>query len=294
MTRVFARLLRLFALLSLCLLVGNLAFGQSYRGLIRGTVHDPSGAVIAGATVTATHSATGLTRSATTGADGTYVLPELAAGQYQVKGEAKDFSPVVATVVVEVGLDTTADIALSKLAGASTAVTVTGAAPLVDATRDVLGEVVTNRLVTELPLNGRDFGKLVALVPGATVDPSGVAGTQFGFGQFNINGNRDRSNNYLLDGTDNNDPYFNNSAFNQTGIGGAPASILPLDAIQEFNLQSNFAAEYGRNSGSGVNIITNSGTNQFHGSVFEFMRNSFFDARNYFNPSPNPQSAFRN
>ncbi|HZU43802.1 MAG TPA: carboxypeptidase regulatory-like domain-containing protein [Terriglobales bacterium] len=293
-TRVFARSIRFSAVVVLCLLAADAAFGQSYRGLIRGAVHDPSGAVIAGATVTATHSATGLSRSARTGADGSYVLPELAAGQYRVKVEAKDFAPAVTTVVVEVGLDTTADISLSKLAGASEAVTVTGAAPLVDSTRDVLGEVVTNRLVTQLPLNGRDFGKLVALVPGATVDPSGVAGTQFGFGQFNINGNRDRSNNYLLDGTDNNDPFFNNSAFNQTGIGGAPASILPLEAVQEFNLQSNFPAEYGRNSGSVVNIITNSGTNEFHGSVFEFVRNSFFDARNYFNPSPNPQSAFRN
>ena len=98
-------------------------------------------------------------------------------------------------------------------------------------------------------MNGRDFGKLVALVPGATVEPSGVAAIQSGFGQFTINGNRDRSNNYTLDGTDNNDPFFNNSAFNQTGIGGAPASILPIDAIQEFNLQSQFGAEYGRNSG---------------------------------------------
>ena len=139
--------------------------------------------------------------------------------------------------------------------------------PLVDAERDVLGEIVDRKLVTELPLNGRDFGKLVALVPGATVEPSGVAAIQSGFGQFTINGNRDRSNNYTLDGTDNNDPFFNNSAFNQAGIGGAPASLLPIDAIQEFNLQSQFAAEYGRNSGSVVNIITRSGTNQIHGSA---------------------------
>ena len=167
-------------------------------------------------------------------------------------------------------------------------------APLVEASRDVLGEVVDRELVVDLPLNGRDFGKLVALVPGATVEPSGVAAIQSGFGQFSINGNRDRSNNYTLDGTDNNDPFFNNSALNQTGIGGAPGSLLPIDAIQEFNLQSQFPAEYGRNSGSVVNIITKSGTNQIHGSVFEFLRNDFFDARNYFNRSPAPQSAFRN
>ena len=158
----------------------------------------------------------------------------------------------------------------------------------------MLGEVVDRRMVSDLPLNGRDFGKLVALVPGATVEPSGVAAIQSGFGQFAINGNRDRSNNYTVDGTDNNDPFFNNSAFNQTGIGGAPASLLPIDAIQEFNLQANFAPEYGRNSGSVINILTKSGTNHLHGSAFEFLRNSAMDARNYFNRAPATKSPFRN
>jgi hypothetical protein len=118
-------------------------------------------------------------------------------------------------------------------------------------------------------------------------------GTQGGFGQFNINGNRDRSNNYTLDGTDNNDPFFNNSALNQTGIGGAPASLLPIEAIEEFNLQSQFGAEYGRNSGSVVNIITRSGTNRLHGSAFEFLRNSALDARNFFN-TESRKSVFQN
>ena len=151
-----------------------------------------------------------------------------------------------------------------------------------------------------MPLNGRDFGKLVALTPGVTVEGSGVAGTEKGFGQFNIDGNRDRSNNYNLDGTDNNDPFFNNSALNQVGITGAPATLLPLDAIQEFNIQSQFGAEYGRNSGSVVNIVTRSGSNALHGSLYEYNRNSFFDARNYFNTkfqsdgTPNPQSRFNN
>jgi len=209
-------------------------------------------------------------------------------------------SPVAQNVVVSVGLDTTADFDLTKLEKQATQLTVTAEAPVIDQTRDVLGEVVERRLVSDLPLNGRDFGKLVALVPGATVEPSGVAAVQDGFGQFSINGNRDRSNNYTLDGTDNNDPFFNNSALNQTGIGGAPASLLPIDAIQEFNLQSQFPAEYGRNSGAVINIITKSGTNQFHGSVFEFVRNDMFDARNYFNRVidssgvQHPKTAFRN
>ena len=278
----------------LLLFATALATAQSYRGSIRGKVVDPSGGFIAGAKVTAKSSATGLTRDTLTDADGAFVLAELPAGQYVVVAESAGLSPVAQNVVVNVGLDTTADFDLTKVERKVEEVTVSEAlAPVVEESRDVLGEIVDHRLVNELPLNGRDFGKLVALVPGVTVEPAGVAGTQFGFGQFNINGNRDRSNNYLLDGTDNNDPYFNNSALNQVGITGAPATLLPIDAIQEFNLQSQFSAEYGRNSGSVVNIITRSGSNQFHGSAFEFLRNSALDARNYFNTDPR-KTSFQN
>ena len=276
------------------LLIAASAWAQSFRGSIRGTVTDPSGSVIAGAKVSARNINTGLQREAATGQDGAYVLAELPAGEYTVSAESAGLSPTAQNVQVNVGVDTAANFDLTKVQQRQEQLTVTEEAPLVEASRDVLGEVVDRELVVDLPLNGRDFGKLVALVPGATVEPSGVAAIQSGFGQFSVNGNRDRSNNYTLDGTDNNDPFFNNSALNQTGIGGAPGSLLPIDAIQEFNLQSQFPAEYGRNSGSVVNIITKSGTNQIHGSVFEFLRNDLFDARNYFNRAPAPQSAFRN
>jgi hypothetical protein len=287
------RRLQRLILLTLVLLLPCLLLAQSFRGSIRGKVVDPSGSLIAGAKVTAKNSATGQVREAATGDDGAYVLAELPAGEYVVMAESAGLSPVAQNVIVNVGSDTTADFDLTSLQKRVEQLTVTEEAPIVDTTRDVLSEVVDQKLVTELPLNGRDFGKLVALSPGATVDPSGVAGTQGGFGQFNINGNRDRSNNYTLDGTDNNDPFFNNSALNQTGIGGAPASLLPIDAIQEFNLQSQFGAEYGRNSGSVVNIVTRSGTNKLHGSAFEFLRNSALDARNYFNSDPH-KSVFQN
>ena len=280
--------------IAMLLLLPCLLLGQSYRGSIRGKVVDPTGSVIAGAKVSAKSSATGLLRTTLTDTDGGYVLAELPAGQYVVLAESAGLSPVAQNVVVNVGLDTTANFDLTKVEKKIEQLTVTESAPLVDTSRDVLGEVVERRLVTDLPLNGRDFGKLVALVPGATVEPSGVAAIQSGFGQFSINGSRDRSNNYALDGTDNNDPFFNNSALNQTGIGGAPASLLPIDAIQEFNLQGNFAAEYGRNTGSVVNIITKSGTNQLHGSAFEFFRNDALDARNYFARDPAPKGSFRN
>jgi len=254
---------------------------QSFRGSIRGTIYDPSGAVIPNAVVTARSAATNQSHDTNSGADGGYVFPELSVGTYEVEVAAKGFDKASRRVEVQVGLDTLSDFRL--FLGNVDVVNVSGEAPLIETTRDVLAQVVDEKLVNELPLNGRDFTKLVALSPGATVEPSGVAGTQFGFGQFNINGNRDRSNNYLLDGTDNNDPYFNNSALNQVGITGAPATLLPIDAIEEFNLQSHFGAEYGRSSGSVVNIITRSGSNQMHGSAFGFLRNSALDARNYFN-----------
>ena len=274
-----------FGLISLAIAITTgAAAAQTYRGSIHGQVTDQSGAVVVAATITARNTANGESRTVKTIGDGSYIIPELEAGQYSVTFAATGFTTGVENAIVEVGLDTRLDFVL-EVGMVERITTVTAAAPLVDTERDVLGEVVDNTMVEELPLNGRDFGKLVALVPGVTVEGSGVAGTEKGFGQFNMNGNRDRSNNYTLDGTDNNDPWFNNSALNQVGISGAPATLLPIDAIQEFNVQSQFPAEYGRNSGSVVNILTKSGTNQLHGSAYEYHRNSAFDARNYFNES---------
>ncbi|HEY3927152.1 MAG TPA: carboxypeptidase regulatory-like domain-containing protein [Candidatus Koribacter sp.] len=287
------RALRSVSIFVLLLFISLFAAAQSYRGSIRGTVTDPSGAVIPNATLTATSVATRQVRTVQSAGDGQYVIPELPAGTYEVTATVKAFAKFQARVEVAVGIDTTLDAHMT-LSGADVVEVNESNAPLVEQTRDVLGQVVENKLVIELPLNGRDFGKLVALTPGVTVEGSGVAGTEKGFGQFNINGNRDRSNNYMLDGTDNNDPFFNNSALNQVGITAAPASLLPIDAIQEFNLQSQYAAEYGRNAGAAVNIITKSGTNNVHGSAFYFLRNSAMDARNYFNPAPDPQGQFKN
>jgi Carboxypeptidase regulatory-like domain/TonB dependent receptor/TonB-dependent Receptor Plug Domain len=268
---------------------------QSFRGGIRGEVTDANDLRIAGAKVVARNLATSETREVTADSDGEYRFVELPAGSYEVSAVAPGFQDVhVPLVQVNVGQDTLLNVRLAKPTEKQETIVVTETVPLVETSNTTLSQIVDRTLVLELPLNGRDFGKLVALTPGVTVEGSGVAGTEKGFGQFNINGNRDRSNNYMLDGTDNNDPFFNNSALNQAGISGAPATLLPLDAIQEFNLQSQFGAEYGRNSGSAVNIITRSGGNSFHGTLFEYNRNSALDARNYFNSSPNPQSHFNN
>jgi hypothetical protein len=304
-TNVISKALRfvLFVLLFLSLAVfPSTLKAQSFRGSIRGEITDAHGLRVANGKVTVRNLATSETRMVNADAEGEYRFVELPAGEYEISAAAPGFQDVhVSRVLVSVGQETLVNIVLAKVSEKQESVEVTEAVPLVETSSTTLSQVVDRQLVQELPLNGRDFGKLVALTPGVTVEGSGVAGTEKGFGQFNINGNRDRSNNYTLDGTDNNDPWFNNSALNQVGITGAPATLLPLDAIQEFNLQSQFTAEYGRNSGSVVNIITRSGSNNFHGSLYEYHRNSAFDARNFFNTkinpadgSPNPQSHFVN
>jgi outer membrane receptor protein involved in Fe transport len=283
-------------LLFLFLVVANgRLVAQSFRGAIRGEVSDPKGLPVAGAKVVARNLATSETREVTTDANGEYRFIELPAGEYDVSAVATGLEESRAPrVKVEIGEETIISLPLSQVKGQQERVVVQESVPLLEVANTTLSQVVDRSLVEALPLNGRDFGKLVALTPGVTVEGSGVAGTEKGFGQFNINGNRDRSNNYMLDGTDNNDPFFNNSALNQVGITGAPATLLPLDAIQEFNLQSQFGAEYGRNSGAAVNVLTRSGSNALHGSLYEYNRNSAFDARNYFNTDPNPQSRFNN
>ncbi len=273
--------------------VTSIARAQSFRGGIRGEVTDAKDLRVAGAKIIARNLATSETREITADESGEFRFVELPAGSYEISAMAPGFQEVHAPqVVVNVGEETVVNLRLAKVSEKQESIVVTEAVPLVDTTDTTLSQVVDRQLVEELPLNGRDFGKLVALTPGVTVEGSGVAGTEKGFGQFNINGNRDRSNNYALDGTDNNDPFFNNSALNQVGITGAPATLLPLDAIQEFNLQSQFGAEYGRNSGAMVNIVTRSGSNNFHGSLYEYNRNSNFDARNYFNTKLNPDGSF--
>ncbi|HSE49368.1 MAG TPA: hypothetical protein VLA96_09200, partial [Terriglobales bacterium] len=173
-------------------------------------------------------------------------------------------------------------------------VTVTAEQPLVETTSNVLGGTVTAAEIQSLPVNGRDFTKLLVLVPGATGDPSGATDSPGSFGLFSANGNRGRSNNYLLDGTDMNDGYRNLPAINEAGVFGTPATILPLDALAEIPVMNMVEAEYGRNAGAIVNIVTKSGTNTWHGSAYGYFRSDAFDARNYFNTADQPQNSFSN
>jgi hypothetical protein len=268
--------------------------GQTFRGTIIGTVTDVNGDAIPEASVTARNIATGLERATVTDSSGNYLIAELPIGTYEVAVTKANFKTArVTNVRVEVAGERRADVVM-EVAGGAESVEIRANAVQVDSTTNTLGGSIGGREVADLPINGRDFTKFLVLVPGATGDPSGATDSPGSFGLFSANGNRGRSNNYLLDGTDMNDGYRNLPAINEAGVFGTPATILPVEAIAEAAILSNFEAEYGRNSGAVVNIVTKSGTNSLHGSLFEFFRNNWLDARNFFNPKPDPQTAFRN
>jgi len=267
---------------------------QTFRGGIEGTVTDSTGAAVPQAQVTAKNLGTDLTRSIETDAQGFYFITELPLGDYEVAATKPGFrTATVRAVHVEVSAHERVNITLQP-GNVSEAIEVRGEVPLVETTVDNLGGTLEARQVEQLPVNGRDFSKILTMVPGSTADPGAVSESPGSFGLFSMNGNRGRSNNYLLDGTDMNDGYRNDPAVNEGGVFGVPATILPLDAVAEFGILSETEAEYGRNSGAIVNIVTKSGTNSLHGSVFEYFRNNHLDARNYFNTTGQPQDLFLN
>jgi hypothetical protein len=274
------RLLVVFVLLSTALLVG-----QTFRGTILGTVTDPSGAVVGGATVKVRNVGTGQERTATTSADGSYTVPELPIGTYTVTVTQTGFKTFAATnVTVDVATERRVDAALTTGA-VSTRVEVSGEdLPLVESTSAELGGTLTTETIENLPVNGRDYTKLIYLNPGVSGSPDQISDSPGSFGTFSMNGSRGRANNFLLDGTDMNDGFRNDPAINEAGVFGDPATILPLDAVEELRVLSNYEAEYGRNSGAVINIVTKSGKNNLHGSLLEYNRTSSVGgARNFFN-----------
>jgi hypothetical protein len=285
-----ARIILVFVLLAAVSLSA-----QTFRGTILGTVTDPSGAVAAGASVTVKNIGTGLARTTETSADGSYTLPELPIGTYTVTVTLAGFQTFVTTgVTVDVATERRVDAAM-KTGQVSTRVEVSAdQLPMVETTTNTLGGVLTAETVENLPVNGRDYTKLIYLNPGVAGSPDQISDSPGSFGEFSMNGARGRSNNYLLDGTDMNDGYRNDPAINQAGVFGTPSTILPIDAVAEVNVLSNFAPEYGRNAGAVVNIVTKSGSNSIHGSAAEYFRNDALDARNFFNPSNQPKAPFHN
>ena len=264
------------------------ATAQTYLGRILGTVSDSSGAVVPGARVVVTNTATGVSRTLTTGATGEYVAPNLAPGPYSVAAEAPNFRKAEQpNIRLEVAKDQRVDFKLVAGAASETVV-VTEEAPLVDTTTDVLGGTFSNEAINELPLQGRDFQNLVVLQPGVQRVPGG------GFLSITANGNRPEDNNFVVDGIDDNDAYYGTTVINSEGVEGTPATHLPIDAIQEFNIQSSPEADYGWKPGAIINVGIKSGTNALHGSAYYFHRNSALDARNWFNPIHDPDTGVFN
>jgi hypothetical protein len=280
------KLFRLSALIILSAAYSTIfLFAQTYQGRILGSVTDASGAVVSGARVTITNIATGASRALQSSASGEYVAPSLEPGTYSVTVEAPSFKKSTRTnLLLEVATDLKIDFKLVPGSVGET-VTVSGEAPLVDTTTDVLGGTFSNQAINELPLQGRDFQNLAILQPGIQRVPGG------GFLSITANGNRPEDNNFIVDGTDDNDAYYGTTVINAEGVEGTPATHLPIDAIQEFNIQSSPEADYGLKPGAIINVGIKSGTNSLHGSTYYFNRNNALDARNWFNPAPDPSGA---
>jgi hypothetical protein len=275
---MFQHKLSSFAVLCLAALLPATCSAQSVRGTILGTVTDSSGAVVRGAKVTATQTATGLSRTEVTSDAGEYSIPQLPVGPYSVSVEQAGFKKTDRTGI-ELRVDDRLRIDLTLALGAvSDTVSVMETAPVINTDSSTVGNVVDNKTVTELPLNGRNFMQLDLLVPGANQGVKGSQNQTQG-GAISVNGVREQGNNFLLDGMDNND-----LAINQYAV------AISTEAIQEFKVQaSTYSAEFGRSPGAQINIATKAGTNQLHGVLYEYLRNNDLDAKNFFDrPGPIP------
>jgi len=243
----------------------------NHTGAITGTVSDPTGGVVPKARVTVSNEATNATRDAMTNDDGDFTVALLPPGHYRVAVEKDGFRR---SVHGDVGLDVdqTARVDFTLMVGSRTeVVNVTDTPPIVQTDTSTLGQVIDGRLVHELPLNERNFLSFAVLAPGSQLPVEGSQNSTQG-GSFSVNGAREQSNNFLMDGVDNNDPYINQYV-----------ALPSIDAIQEFKVQSSdYSAEFGRSGGAQVNVILKSGGNQFHGAAFEFLRNRNLDAKNFF------------
>jgi len=258
------------------------SFSQTYNGRILGEVTDQTGASVNGATVTVTDMQRGVTRTLATDASGAYVAPDLLPGTYKVKVQAKGFKSVERmNIAVEVARDLRIDFALQP-GEVAEVVEVSGEVPLVDATSSALGGTLSNDQINDLPLNGRNYENLLQLRPGVMRYPGG------GFSTTSTDGLRAEDNAYIIDGLFNSEPFSGQGIINGAGIAGDSATILPIDAIQEFTLLENPPAEYGWKPGAIVNVGLKSGTNSIHGTAFAFGRDGAMDARNYFNCASNP------
>jgi hypothetical protein len=258
--------------------------GQSTTGRILGTLTDQSGAAVAGASVVVTDVQRGTSRTMTTDESGGYAGPDLQPGTYRIHVEVKGFKSVERpNVQIEVATDVRVDFTLQP-GQVSETVTITEEVPLINPTSATLGGTLSNKEINDLPLNGRNYENLLQLRPGVMRYPGG------GFSTTSTDGLRAEDNAYFIEGLFNSEPFSGQGIINGAGIAGDSATILPIDAIQEFNVQENPPAEYGWKPGAIINVGLKSGTNSLHGTAFAFGRDGRMDARNDFNASPAPKT----
>ena len=272
---------------ALFVVFSNVAWGQS-TATVQGTVRDEKGAVVPGAKVTARNEATGVERTSQTDMDGNYQLAALPVGAYSVEVQAQGFKrQLLGSLIVEVGRTIVKDFAL-EVGDIQQSVNVVGETPVIETGTTSVGQVINQRTVQEIPLNGRHFVDLGLLIPGSVTPPQNgfLTAPLRGQGSFGLNtaGGREDTVNFMINGINLNDMVQNQITFQPS-----------INTVQEFKVDnSTFSAEYGRNSGAIANIATRSGGNEFHGELFEFVRNSYFDSRNFFERTTDPASFRRN
>ncbi len=284
---VSSRLSRLVLLVTALLvfaLVSTAAYPQGSTGRILGVVTDQSGGYVAGAKVMITDVARGVSQTLTTDSDGAYMAINLLPGTYTVRAEFKGFKTFERrNILLEVGKDVRVDAVLQP-GSATETITITEEVPMVDTTSTTLGGTISNVIINDLPLNGRNYQNLISLRPGTAVNPGGGPWTQV------TNGIRPEDTSYIVDGITNDEAFMGLSVTNAAAVIGDAATILPIDAIQEFNTQVNPKAEFGWKPGAITSVAIKSGTNEIHGSAYGFGRSDSFDARNYFNPVGTPKT----
>jgi hypothetical protein len=279
-----ANLVRVLAVVCVALLVCVAAHPQGSSGRILGVVTDQSGGNVAGASVTVTDVARGVSQTLTTDSDGAYVALNLQPGTYIVRAEYKGFKTFERkNILVEVGKDVRIDAVLQTGSTTET-ITITEEVPMVDTSSTTLGGTISNEIINDLPLNGRNYQNLVSLRPGTMIYPGGGPWTQ------STNGIRPEDTSYIVDGITNDEAFMGLSVTNAAAVIGDAATLIPIDAIQEFNTQVNPKAEFGWKPGAVTSVGLKSGTNDIHGTAYGFGRSDSFDARNYFNPASDPKT----
>jgi carboxypeptidase family protein len=268
------------------LALSTLARAQSTTATLGGTVFDETGAVVPNVQVTVVNLGNGLQRKTIAGAQGTFVISLLPPGGYRLTAQHDGFSPAeIPQLVLNVGDDLKVQVLL-KVARVDASVTVT-AAPAPVSTSPAVASVVDRTFVQNLPLNGRSFQSLITMTPGVVLTPASSTSP----GQFSVNGQRSDANYFMVDGVSANVGVVSGTALGVAGAGAVPGvsaqggtnSLVSVDAMQEFKIQtSTYAPEFGRTPGGQISIVTRSGTNQFHGSIFEYFRNDALDAADYF------------